>query len=31
MQSVLLVFRGTYGRPNDEAVNSAGAVVKWRR
>ncbi len=31
MQSLLLVFSGTYGRPNEEAVNSAGAVVKWRR
>jgi len=31
MQSLLLVFRGIYGRPGDEAVNSAGAVVKWRR
>jgi predicted nucleotidyltransferase len=24
-------FRGTHGRPNEEAVNSAGAVVKWSR
>jgi hypothetical protein len=31
MQSLLLVFRGAYGRPHDEAVNAAGAVVKWHR
>jgi hypothetical protein len=31
MQSLLIVFSGTYGRPNEEAVNSAGAVVEWRR
>jgi hypothetical protein len=31
MRSLLLVFSGTYGRPKDEAVNSAGAVVEWRR
>jgi len=29
MQSLLLVFRGTHGRPNDEAVCAAGAVVEW--
>ena len=31
LQSVLLVFSGVYRRPNEDAVNSAGAVVKWRR
>lgn len=31
MQSVLLVFSGTYGRPNDEAVCAAGAVVEWQQ
>ncbi len=29
MQSLLLVFSGTHGRPNDEAVCAAGAVVEW--
>jgi hypothetical protein len=28
IQSVLLVFSGSYGRPQDEAVNAAGAVVE---
>ena len=31
IQSVLLVFSGSYGRPGDEAVCAAGAVVEWRR
>jgi hypothetical protein len=31
LQSLLLVFSGAYGRPNEESLNSAGAVVKWRR
>jgi hypothetical protein len=31
IQSVLLVFSGSYGRPHDEAVNAAGAVVEWDR
>jgi hypothetical protein len=31
MRSVLLLFSGVYGRPNDEAVCEAGAVVEWRR
>ena len=31
MQSVLLVFSGSYGRPNDDAVCAAGAVVEWQR
>ncbi len=30
MQSVSLVFRGTYGRPNDESVCATGAVVEWQ-
>src|SRR5262245_16814305 len=30
MQSVLLIFSGTHGRPNDEAVCAAGAVVEWQ-
>ena len=29
LQSLLLVFSGTYGRPNDEAVCACGAVVEW--
>jgi hypothetical protein len=29
MQSVLLVFSGTYGRPKDETVCATGAVVEW--
>jgi len=28
---VLLVFSGSYGRPHDEAINAAGAVVEWDR
>jgi len=31
MESVLLVFSGSYGRPNDEGVCAAGAVVEWHR
>jgi hypothetical protein len=32
MQSVLLIFRGTYGRSNDDnGQNVTGAVVEWRR
>jgi hypothetical protein len=31
MHSVLLVFSGSYGRPEDEAVCAAGAVVEWQR
>jgi len=31
LQSLLLVFSGTYGRPNEEAVCAAGAVVEWQR
>ena len=31
MQSVLLVFSGSYGRPNDQGVCAAGAVVEWHR
>jgi hypothetical protein len=30
MHSVLLVFSGSYGRPNDESVCAAGAVVEWQ-
>jgi hypothetical protein len=30
MRSVLLVFNGSYGRPNDEGVCAAGAVVEWQ-
>jgi hypothetical protein len=30
MQSVLLVFSGSYGRPNDESVAAVGAVVEWQ-
>jgi hypothetical protein len=30
MHSVLLVFSGTYGRPNDDSVCAAGAVVEWQ-
>src|SRR5262249_27115515 len=30
MHSVLLVFSGTYGRPHDESVCAAGAVVEWQ-
>jgi len=30
MHSMLLVFSGTYGRPNDESVCAAGAVVEWQ-
>jgi hypothetical protein len=29
IQSVLIVFSGSYGRPNEEALNAAGAVVEW--
>ena len=31
LESVLLVFSGSYGRPKDEAVCAAGAVVEWER
>jgi hypothetical protein len=31
IQSVLLVFNGSYGRPHDGAVNAAAAVVEWER
>ena len=31
LESVLLVFSGSYGRPKDEAVCAAGAVVEWQR
>ena len=31
MQSLLLVFSGSYGRPIDEAVCAAGAAVEWHR
>ena len=31
IQSMLLVFSGSYGRPNDEALCAAGAVVEWHR
>ena len=32
MQSLLLIFRGTHGRPNDNnGQNPTGAVVEWRR
>jgi hypothetical protein len=31
LESLLLVFRGTYGRPDDDGQNSSGAVVEWRR
>ena len=31
IESVLLVFTGSYGRPNDEGVCAAGAVVEWHR
>ncbi len=30
LQSVLLVFSGSYGRPNDESVGAVGAVVEWQ-
>jgi hypothetical protein len=30
MHSVLLVFSGSYGRPNDESVCATGAVVEWQ-
>jgi hypothetical protein len=30
MHSVLLVFSGSYGRPNDESVGAVGAVVEWQ-
>jgi len=30
MHSVLLVFSGSYGRPHDESVCAAGAVVEWQ-
>ena len=30
MQSLLLVFSGTYGRPNDDAVCATGAVAEWQ-
>jgi hypothetical protein len=30
MRSVLLVFNGSYGRPNDEGLCAAGAVVEWQ-
>jgi hypothetical protein len=31
LHSVLLVFSGTHGRPDDEAVCAVGAVVEWQR
>jgi hypothetical protein len=32
VQSLLLIFRGTHGRPNDDnGQNPTGAVVEWRR
>ena len=31
MQSLLLIFSGTHGRPNDEAVCATGAVVEWHQ
>jgi hypothetical protein len=30
MHSMLLVFSGTYGPPNDESVCASGAVVEWQ-
>jgi hypothetical protein len=30
MHSMLLVFSGMYGRPNEESVCAAGAVVEWQ-
>lgn len=30
LQSLLLVFSGTYGRPNDESVCATGAVAEWQ-
>ena len=30
MHSILLVFSGAYGRPNDESVCASGAVVEWQ-
>jgi hypothetical protein len=30
MHSVLLVFSGSYGRPDDESVGAVGAVVEWQ-
>ena len=29
MQSLLIVFSGVYGRPNDEAVCANGAIVEY--
>jgi hypothetical protein len=31
IQSLLLVFRGHYGHPHEDAVCAAGAVVEWHR
>ena len=31
LQSLLLVFSGTYGRPNDDSVCATGAVAEWQR
>jgi hypothetical protein len=31
MQSMLLVFSGSFGRPHEQAVNAVGAVVEWNR
>jgi len=31
IRSILILFSGIYGPPNDEAVCAAGAVVEWQR
>jgi hypothetical protein len=31
IRSVMILFSGIYGRPDDEAVCAAGAVVEWQR
>ena len=31
IRSILILFSGIYGPPNDEAICAAGAVVEWQR